>query len=102
MMKRIGILLPPDFQVLHLMAGTVYELANSLAGEDCYAVSLLSEHGGVVASSSGTGVLTQACARVDYDTLLVAGQTVPTTPSAHGWRKTASSSTRGASGPRPA
>jgi transcriptional regulator GlxA family with amidase domain len=84
MMKRIGFLLPPGFQVLHLMAGTVYELANGLAGEDCYAVSLLSEHGGVVASSSGAGVLTQACTRVDYDTLLVAGQTVPTTPSAPG------------------
>jgi hypothetical protein len=42
MMKRIGFLLPPGFQVLHLMAGTVYELANGLAGEDCYAVSLLS------------------------------------------------------------
>ena len=84
MKRSIGFLLPPGFQVLDLMATTVFELASGLSGEDCYGVSLLSEHGGTVTSSSGIGVLTQACTRSDYDTLMVAGQTVPTTPSPPG------------------
>jgi len=85
MKRRIGLLLPPGFQVLDLIATTVFELANALLGEDCHDVSLLSEHGGVVTSSSGVKVLTEAAVRHDYDTLLVAGQTVPVTPSAPGF-----------------
>ena len=84
MKRSIGFLLPPGFQVLHLTAATVYELANGLSGEDRYSVSLLSEHGGTVTSSSGIGVLTQAPTGSGYDTLLVAGQTVPATPSPPG------------------
>jgi transcriptional regulator GlxA family with amidase domain len=89
MTRRIGILLPPGFQALDLMAGTVYELANSLLGGDgdgnshghSYSVSLLSEQGDAVASSSGIRVLTEALGGHAYDTLLVAGQTVPGTPA---------------------
>jgi transcriptional regulator GlxA family with amidase domain len=85
MKRRIGLLLPPGFQALDLMATTVFELADALIGDGSHEVGLLSEHGGVVTSSSGVRVLTEAVARHDYDTLLVAGQTVPVTPSTPGF-----------------
>jgi len=85
MTARIGLLLPPGFQALDFMATTVYELANSLGGAALYEVALLSEHGGVMRSSSGVAVLTEAVERHDYDTLLVAGQMVPGAPSTSGF-----------------
>lgn len=84
MTRRIGLLLPPGFQALDLMATTVFELANALAGQVCYEVTMLSEHGGAVASSSGVQVLTEAVAHCDYDTVLVAGQMIPGHPAAPG------------------
>ncbi len=77
MKRRIGLLLPTGFQALDLMATTVFELANILCDEPCYEVTMLSEHGGAVVSSSGVRVLTDPVARHDYDTLLVAGQMLP-------------------------
>jgi len=85
MKRRIGLLLPPGFQALDLMATTVYEFANALCDEPCYEVSILSEHGGAMTSSSGINVLTEAVTRYDYDTLLVAGQMVPRRPSSPGF-----------------
>lgn len=73
MKRRIGFLLPPGFQALDLMATTVFEIANSLDGGPFYEVTMLSEQGGVLASSSGVGVFTDAFGRHDYDTLIVAG-----------------------------
>jgi transcriptional regulator GlxA family with amidase domain len=76
-MKQIGLLLPPGFQALDFMASTVFEVANTVLDEPGYDVTVLSEHGGMLASSSGIQVLTEAVARHDYDTLLVAGQMMP-------------------------
>ncbi|MFK3740672.1 GlxA family transcriptional regulator [Massilia sp. TN1-12] len=76
-MKQIGLLLPPGFQALDFMASTVFEVANTLLDEPCYEVTVLSEHGGMLASSSGIQVLTAPVTRYDYDTLLVAGQMMP-------------------------
>lgn len=73
MKRRIGFLLPPGFQALDLMATTVFEIANSLDGGPFYDVTLLSEQGGVLGSSSGVGVFTETFGRHDYDTLIVAG-----------------------------
>jgi transcriptional regulator GlxA family with amidase domain len=81
MTRRIGLLLPPGFQVLDLMATTVFEFANSLCGELAYELELLSEEGGEVRSSTGIAVLTEPVTRYDYDTLLVAAQM---TPGRHG------------------
>lgn len=77
MKRRIGLLLPPGFQALDLMATTVFELANTLCDEPCYELAMLSEHGGPVVSSSGVKVLTEPVTRYDYDTLIVAGQMFP-------------------------
>jgi len=84
MKRRIGLLLPPGFQALDIMATTVFELANSQGAEPPYEVSMLSEHGGVVTSSSGIGVLTAPASLEDIDTLLVVGQTQPGRPSPPG------------------
>jgi transcriptional regulator GlxA family with amidase domain len=81
-MHKIGLLLPPGFQALDLMAATVFELANAIAGAPHYLVRMLSEGGGVVTGSSGVGVLTEPVAQYDADTLLVAGQLAPGQPSA--------------------
>jgi len=77
MTRRIGLLLPPGFQVLDLMATTVFEFANSLCGEPAYELELLSESGGEVRSSTGIAVLTGPITHYDYDTLLVAAQMKP-------------------------
>jgi transcriptional regulator GlxA family with amidase domain len=85
MQRRIGILLPPGFQALDLMATTVFELANVIAGQPIYTVQMLSETGGIMTSSSGVGVLTEAAAQHEVDTMLVAGQMVPGKPSSPGF-----------------
>jgi transcriptional regulator GlxA family with amidase domain len=85
MQRKIGLLLPPGFQALDLMATTVFELANGIAGELCYALQLLSETGGIMTSSSGVGVLTEAATAYAFDTLLVAGQLTPGQPSTPGF-----------------
>ncbi|MDY0977892.1 GlxA family transcriptional regulator [Massilia sp. CFBP9012] len=77
MKRRIGFLFPPGFQALDLMATTVFEIANGLDGGPFYDMTMLSEHGGVLASSSGVGVFTEAFDRRDYDTLIVAGIMTP-------------------------
>ncbi|WP_020656971.1 GlxA family transcriptional regulator [Massilia niastensis] len=77
MKRRVGFLFPPGFQVLDLMATTVFEIANNMSAEPYYEMTMLSEHGGVLASSSGVGVFTEAADRTDYDTLIVAGTMQP-------------------------
>jgi transcriptional regulator GlxA family with amidase domain len=85
MQRKIGLLLPPGFQALDLMATTVFELANAISGEPRYTLQMLSETGGVVPSSSGVAVLTEAVAQYDIDTVLVAGQLTPGQPSTPGF-----------------
>ena len=59
-MKTIGFVVFPGFQILDMVAVTVFEVANELPGGPYYKVDMLSEHGGSVASSgsfcsSGSG-----------------------------------------------
>lgn len=71
--QRIGIILYPGFQVLGLAVATVFEFANIVTGEPTYDVSLLSENGGPVLTSSGFGVDTQPFDSRPFDTLIVLG-----------------------------
>ena len=77
MHKTIAFVLFPGFQIVDLAAVSVFEVANSLPGGPRYELLMLSEHGGLVASSALAKVATQAFARHDYDTLIVAGSTAP-------------------------
>ncbi|HTJ93576.1 MAG TPA: GlxA family transcriptional regulator [Pararobbsia sp.] len=72
-MKRIGLVIFPGFQILDLVAVTVFEVANSTLDAPAYDVRLLSEHGGQVTSSSGVRVDSEGFGDDAYDTMIVTG-----------------------------
>jgi transcriptional regulator GlxA family with amidase domain len=74
-MQRIGFLVFPGFQVMSLAAASAFEFTNITLGEDVYEVGYFSEAGGLIRSSIGMTVQTQAFTRPDFDTLLVSGGT---------------------------
>jgi transcriptional regulator GlxA family with amidase domain len=80
-MLRIGIVLYPGFQILNLAITTVFEFANTTAGKSVYEVTVLSEHGGLVRSSAGIPVGTQAFDDSRFDTVLVVGDNEVVEPS---------------------
>jgi transcriptional regulator GlxA family with amidase domain len=80
-MKRLAIVTFPGFQILDLAAVGVFEVANLLGDRKTYDVTLLSEQGGSVVSSSGIAVETQAFADPAFDTLIIAGDFGVATPS---------------------
>ncbi|WP_411883051.1 GlxA family transcriptional regulator [Polaromonas sp. YR568] len=73
MKKRVGFLLSPGFQILDLVAVTVFELANAESAEPAYEIVMLSEHGGPVASSAGVKIETKPFRQARFDTLMVTG-----------------------------
>jgi transcriptional regulator GlxA family with amidase domain len=72
-MLRIGMVLYPGFQTMNLGVVAVLETANFTAPHPLYEIVLLSEAGGLVRSSAGISVDTQAFDRSRFDTLLVVG-----------------------------
>jgi transcriptional regulator GlxA family with amidase domain len=72
-MKRIGLIVFPGFQVLELAVIAAFELANIHAGKPVYQVELLSEEGGMVRSSSGVSADTRRFGTARFDTLLMTG-----------------------------
>ena len=79
--RRIGVIVFPGFQILDLAPIAAFELANLYAGRAVYEVELLSEHGGLVRSSSGAVVDSKPFSAVRYDTLVATGalDVAPTT-----------------------
>jgi transcriptional regulator GlxA family with amidase domain len=80
-MKRIGLVVFPGFQILDLVAISVFEVANLAAPAPAYEVQLLSEHGGAVTSSAGVPVETKRFGRTKFDTVMVVGWMTPTPAS---------------------
>ena len=74
-MQRIGLVVLPDFQPIYLAALSVFAFANIGAKQALYEIEILSEHGGMVASSLGVMTETRKFGEVDYDTVLVGGGT---------------------------
>lgn len=72
-MRTVALLLRPDFQVMSLAALSAFEMANLAAQATLYDIHVLSEHGGLVASSLRTAVDTAPLGRADFDTVLVSG-----------------------------
>ncbi|GGC69226.1 GlxA family transcriptional regulator [Undibacterium terreum] len=76
-MKRIGFIVFPGFQILDMVAISVFELANLALEQAAYTIEVLSEHGGPVMSSAGVRVETAAFTDAEpgpsFDTVLVAG-----------------------------
>jgi transcriptional regulator GlxA family with amidase domain len=81
-MHRVGLLVYPGFQSFALAVATTFEYANLMDGEAAYDFSVVSEHGGAVASSQGFAVHTEAWGDDVFDTLIVAGDNECRMPSA--------------------
>ena len=82
-MQSIGFVVFPNFQVMGFAAITVFEVANFVAEETVYSVSLLSEQGGLVRSSAGFSVETEAFDGKVFDTVIIGAgaQIEPSAPA---------------------
>ncbi|HEY0796617.1 MAG TPA: DJ-1/PfpI family protein, partial [Acidisarcina sp.] len=72
-MHKIGLIVYPTFSPMSFAATSVFETANWRLGAAEYEVTLLSEHGGAVATSLGYKIQTSTFKRRTFDTLIVAG-----------------------------
>jgi transcriptional regulator GlxA family with amidase domain len=73
MTKPVAFIVFDGFQLIDMAAVSVFELANALSGGPCYDLSILSEHGGPVRSSSSVKVDSKPFSVPDFDTMLVTG-----------------------------
>jgi transcriptional regulator GlxA family with amidase domain len=80
-MRSVGVILIDDFQIMGLAALSAFEFANRLLGEKTYRITVMSEGGGLVASSLGTSVDTSPLVEFP-DTLMILGPSDPYTVSA--------------------
>jgi transcriptional regulator GlxA family with amidase domain len=76
-MRRIALVVFPGFQVLDLVAASIFELANMEARTPVYEILTISEHGGSITSSAGVQVNTLPFGTTVFDTLLVTGAMTP-------------------------
>jgi transcriptional regulator GlxA family with amidase domain len=80
-MQTIGFVVFPNFQVMGFAAITVFEVANIVAKEAVYSVSLLSETGGLIRASAGFSVETKAFGKKTFDTVIIGAGTQIETPT---------------------
>jgi len=74
MIRTIGFLVYPDFQILDLGGPlAAFQIAGRLAPDEPYRLAVVSLHGGLVASSSGLAVMTRPIGDDAFDTLVVVG-----------------------------
>jgi transcriptional regulator GlxA family with amidase domain len=81
-MKHVGVVVFPGFQILDMVAVSIFELANRELGEPVYEVEVISEHGGMVRSSSGVEIASRPFGGPAYDTVVVTGamEIAPSSP----------------------
>lgn len=70
-MQKVGFVVFPRFQVMSFAAISVFEMANVALENPAYAVTLLSETGGLVRSSAGFSVETLPFDRTRFDTVII-------------------------------
>ncbi|GAB5096038.1 MULTISPECIES: GlxA family transcriptional regulator [unclassified Caballeronia] len=80
-MHRIGFIVPQRFQMMSLAALTAFELANLPPTGPYYDIRLLSEHGGLIESSGGMTLSTEAFDDPAFDTVIVGSITELKMPS---------------------
>ena len=78
-MRRIGLVVVPQFQVMSLLALSVFDIANLRAGRSLYEVSVISEDGGPVEASFGMCASTQPARLSELHTVFV-GASLSTPP----------------------
>jgi transcriptional regulator GlxA family with amidase domain len=81
---RIGFVLYPQVSTVNLAVSAVFEMVNWKAGYPAYEITLVSEHGGPVATSVGSRILTESYKRRTFDTILVAGEHNPAAAAPRG------------------
>lgn len=81
---RIGFVFYPHISTVNLAVASVFEMANWKLGYPAYEISLVSECGGPVATSLGSGIQTVSFQRRVFDTILVAGEHDPALVAAPG------------------
>lgn len=74
-MQNIGFVIFPAFQVMSFGVITAFEMANSVLSQPAYKITLLSETGGLVASSAGFRVETQAFGNAEFDLVIIGAGT---------------------------
>jgi transcriptional regulator GlxA family with amidase domain len=72
-MHKIGLIVYPAFSPMNFAATSVFETANWKVGSAAYEVTLVSEHGGPVATSLGYQIQTSSFKRRTFETLIIAG-----------------------------
>src|SRR6266436_116397 len=72
-MHKVGFIMYPEFSAMNFAVVSVFETANWKVGSEAYEVTLVSEHGGPVATSLGSEIQTSSFKRRTFDTLIVAG-----------------------------
>jgi transcriptional regulator GlxA family with amidase domain len=72
LMHSIGLVVFPNFNLMGFAAITAFELTNLVLGETAYTVTVLSETGGMVTSSSGVRVDSQPFGEDIFDTVMFA------------------------------
>ncbi|MGF6267375.1 transcriptional regulator GlxA family with amidase domain [Paraburkholderia youngii] len=77
MVHHVGFVVFPGFQVMGLTMLTTFEVANVVLGEDVYHTTLLSEHGGLVRSSTGFCVETDPFGEARFDTVIIGAGMLP-------------------------
>lgn len=83
-MRDVGFIMENGFQVMGVAALTAFELVNVSLRREAYRLRIMSESGGLIRSSLGIGIETQALS--DFpDTLMVVGELLPR-PSTPGLR----------------
>jgi transcriptional regulator GlxA family with amidase domain len=95
-MRRIGLIVVPDVQIINFAALSVFELANAKSGELQYDLVVMSECGGNVRSSFGMDISTEPLDSGLFDTILMASSMEPrsATPKLISYLRGASEMTR--------
>lgn len=79
-MRKVGFVIYPGYSPMGFAVSTAFEVANLQAGKPVYDVRLISEHGGLVPTSQGFQVATEAFSPQTLDLLLVGGAMRDPTP----------------------
>src|ERR1700738_1383982 len=70
-MRRVGLIVVPDVQMINFGALSVFELANAKSGEPLYELVVMSEPGGTVRNSFGMEISTKPLDSGSFDTILM-------------------------------
>ena len=70
-MRKVGFIIYPGYQPMGVAVTSPFEIANAQAAEPVYDIRMLSKHGGLVRTSLGFQVSTEAFAEEPYDLIVV-------------------------------